>query len=72
MGATTARQLKGSGSLPPRQRRLDGRSARSSPLLDEAMLPSRDETLRRQNANLAGTARLEILQREKVVRVRAR
>ena len=44
MGATTARQLKGSGSLPPRQRRLDGRSARSSPLLDEAMLPSRDET----------------------------
>ena len=24
MGATTARQLKGSGSIPPRQRRLDG------------------------------------------------
>ena len=23
MGATTARQLKGSGSIPPRQRRLD-------------------------------------------------
>ena len=41
MGATTARQLKGSGFLPPRQRRLDGRSARSSaPLEEEAMLPS--------------------------------
>ena len=30
MGATTARQLKGSGSIPPRQRRLDGWASSAS------------------------------------------
>ena len=48
MGATTARQAKGSGSLPPRQRRLDGRSA--------TLLAPMVETMPHKNANFADTA----------------
>ena len=48
MGATTARQVKGSGSLPARQRRLDGRSA--------TLLEPMVETMLHKNANFADTA----------------